>query len=320
LKVTTALATTGPVPVGRSLTGYLSPRPITHLLATTGPVPVGRSLVSYGPLKSRPMPEPLYTPANCRIAYQLHWSLTLFAAHPWPPQEIWWQPLAESVEPDGIRLLDFQQMEPATGQLFISSRPEASPANIIRSIKGRLQYLLKASLPQFWRRHYSITSIGDANNDVLEGYVSRQVEHHPMADPRVVKRLNQHQFHDPAVDLTELRASAHGRFSHSLHLVLENTDHLHDTSEEWLATTREMLIAACHKKGWLLARLGLVSNHLHILAGCDIAETPSDIALSLMNNLAFAHGMKRVFEHSFYLGTFGPYDHGAIRHRLVADQ
>ncbi len=78
-----------------------------------------------------------------------------------------------------------------------------------------------------------------------------------------------------------------------------------------------MLIAACRKKGWLLSRLALVGNHLHLLVGCDVTDIPCDAALSLLNNLAFAHGMKPVYEHSFYIGTFGPYDQHAIRRRLT---
>lgn len=78
-----------------------------------------------------------------------------------------------------------------------------------------------------------------------------------------------------------------------------------------------MLIAACRRKGWLLSRLALVGNHLHVLMGCDVTDAPRDAALSLMNNLAFAHGMKPVYEYSFYVGTFGAYDHHAIRHRLT---
>ncbi|HEY2410996.1 MAG TPA: transposase [Pirellulaceae bacterium] len=262
------------------------------------------------------MLEPLYTAANCRTAYQLHWSLTLFAAQSWPEQDLWWQSLARTVEPDGIRLLKCQLMGAATGQFFLSSKPEVSPADIVRSVKGRLQHLLKVDIPQLWRRHYSISSVGDANNEVLQNYVGRQVEHHRMADPRVVERLKKFLFHDASVDLTALRASAHGRFTHSLHLVLENKDHLSDMREQWLAATRAMLLATCRKKGWLLSRLGLVSNHLHALMGCDVSEAPREIALSLMNNLAFAHEMKPVFEFSFYIGTFGPYDHGAIRRKL----
>jgi hypothetical protein len=161
--------------------------------------------------------------------------------------------------------------------------------------------------------------VGDAKNDVLQGYVGRQVEHHPMADWRVVDLLSRFQFHDPDVDLAALRATAHGRFTHSLHLVFENAEHLCDTRQEWLFKSRAMLVAACRKKDWLLSRVGLVSNHLHVLLGCDVADAPREVALSLINNLAYAHDMKSVYKFSFYVGTFGPYDHGAIRRRLVED-
>jgi REP element-mobilizing transposase RayT len=270
----------------------------------------------YPAWRAASMREPIYTAANCRIAYQLHWSLTLFSAELLPEKDQWWQALAQAVESDGVRLLEFQPDNSEVVQFLVSSRPEVSPSQIVRSIKGRLQYLVKRAIPQLWRRHYAIGSVGDANNEALDRYVGRQVEHHPMVDRRVTERLMDFQFHDPLVDLAALRASAHGRFIHSLHVVLENLEHLHDTRQEWLAASRAMVIAACRKKGWLLARLGLVSNHLHALVGCDVSEAPSDVALSLMNNLAFAQGMKPVFEHSFYVGTFGPYDHGAIRRRL----
>jgi REP element-mobilizing transposase RayT len=266
------------------------------------------------------MPEPLYTAANCRVAYQLHWSLTLFATQDWPDKDSWWQPLQQVVERDGVRLLEFHLDNPTTAQLFVSSKPEASPAAIVRSIKGRLQYLQRQSIPQFWRRHYSITSVGDANNDVLQGYVGSQVEHHPMADPRTTDRLLEAQFHDPGIDLSELRASAHGRFIHSLHLVLENEARCADTREESLAASRAMVIGVCRKKHWLLSRVGIVANHVHILLGCDVSDAPRDVALCLMNNLSFAHGMKRIYEHSFYVGTFGAYDHGAIRRRIGKDE
>jgi REP element-mobilizing transposase RayT len=264
------------------------------------------------------MPEPLYTAANCRVAYQLRWSLTLFATQDWPAQDSWWEPLRFAVEPDGVRLLEFRRCDDRNGQFLASTRPEVAPLQIIRSIKGRLQHLLRGTIPQLWRRHYSIISIGDANNDTLQGYVGGQVEHHPMADARTTSRLLGSQFHDPLVDLAAQRTSAHGRFTHSLRIVLENTDHASDTREEHLAATRTMVIGACRKKSWLLSRLGLVANHLHMLLGCDVAEAPRDVALSLTNNLSFAHGMKRVYQHSFYAGTFGPYDQDAIR-RLVAD-
>jgi hypothetical protein len=51
--------------------------------------------------------------------------------------------------------------------------------------------------------------------------------------------------------------------------------------------------------------------------GCDITDAPCDVVLSLMNNLAYANGMKPVYEFSFYAGTFGPYDDHSIRRKLA---
>ncbi|NQV24741.1 MAG: hypothetical protein HQ518_10260 [Rhodopirellula sp.] len=46
------------------------------------------------------------------------------------------------------------------------------------------------------------------------------------------------------------------------------------------------------------------------------AESPQDVALSCLNNLAFAHGMQPKFSFGCYIGTVGPYHMQAIRRRL----
>jgi REP element-mobilizing transposase RayT len=262
------------------------------------------------------MPEPLYAAAHVRVAYQLHWSLTLYLAHPLPEPASWWLPLNDALEPDGVRLLEHRPYEGDSIQLFASTLPHVSPADLLRLVKGRLQYILRQQVPKLWQRHYAVISVGDASNDVLQDYVRRQVVRHPQAGDNINERLKRVQYHNPSVDLGGLRSSSHGRFTYNLHIVLETADHLIDVREAWLTTTRDMIIGACRKKDWLLSRLGLVGNHLHVLVGCQITDAPRDVALSLQNNVAYAHGMKRVFEPSFYVGTFGAYDHNAIRREL----
>jgi hypothetical protein len=124
------------------------------------------------------------------------------------------------------------------------------------------------------------------------------------------------QFCDDVVDLAALHSSAHGQFRYNLHVVLENPDHLHDVSSQRLRCLREMIVASCSKKDWRLSRVGLVSNHSHILLGCDVTVAPLDVALSLLNNIAYAQGMRPVLEFGAYLGTFGAYDRDAIRQAL----
>ena len=147
----------------------------------------------------------------------------------------------------------------------------------------------------------------------MDAYVRKQPSRHPMAATHVQQRMDSFQFHDDKVDLREQRASSHGRYLNNLQIVLENRDHLHDTSERTLSTIRSIVIRSCAKKNQRLARIGLVSNHLHILLGGSVEEAPQMVALALMNNIAYAFEMKPVLEFSFYAGTFGPYDRGAIR-------
>ncbi len=77
-----------------------------------------------------------------------------------------------------------------------------------------------------------------------------------------------------------------------------------------------MIIGSANKHRWRLSRIGLLSNHIHILLGAAVTESPESVALSLMNNLAYVQEMKPVFRFSYYVGTFGPYDRGAVRREL----
>jgi REP element-mobilizing transposase RayT len=118
------------------------------------------------------------------------------------------------------------------------------------------------------------------------------------------------------VDLSSPRAGNYGQYVHSLQIVLENSDDWHEVREKVLLGSRNMILGCAAKKGWLLSRIGILSNHIHILVGIGVNESPESAALSLLNNLAFAQGLKPVFRFSYYTGSFGKYDRNAIR-RLV---
>ena len=48
------------------------------------------------------MPTPLYTPARCVPAFQLRWSLALFANSPLPNSDVWLPALKNAVAADGV--------------------------------------------------------------------------------------------------------------------------------------------------------------------------------------------------------------------------
>ena len=263
-----------------------------------------------------PSPAPLYTALNCTPAYQLNWTLSLFWTAPSLAPEQWLPSLRTAVEPDGVRVLEYHRPDATVGQFLLSTKPEVTPARAVRSVKGRLQYLIRRDLPRAFRRNYGISSVGPARHEAIVNYVGSQVSHHPMADERVQQRLTAYQITCPQVDLAAPRRSSHGEFLHNLHLVLVHEGRWCEVRDEVLGRVHSMILRASRQKGHLLARAGIVPDHVHLALGCGVTEAPLEVALGYLNNLAYAHGMKPVYQKGFYVGTFGAYDLGAIRRRL----
>jgi hypothetical protein len=260
-----------------------------------------------------PNPNPIYTPDNVRVAYELRWSVAIFWKQPAPSPTSWLQPLQNATEPDGVRVLEHRFTKDSVSQFLVSSKPHVAPAQSLRSVKGRLQYLVRGILPKAFRRNYSIKSLGSANQKAVEAYVAGQVQHHPMADPRVEAILEPLQFADSKLDLSLPRRSSHGEFIYNLHFVAVHQDRFVEVHQDALRRTRDRLLAVALKKGHLLSRIGLLADHVHWTAGCGIDEAPLAVGLGYLNNIAHAHGMVPLFQFSFYAGTFGPYDMNAVR-------
>jgi hypothetical protein len=90
----------------------------------------------------------------------------------------------------------------------------------------------------------------------------------------------------------------------------------HEVRADVLQSFRTAIIDTCEKCEWRLARIGLLSNHFHILVGPRIDDSPSDVAMAFLNGMADPHGMKPLFRFSYFAGTFGVYDRGAIWNSL----
>jgi REP element-mobilizing transposase RayT len=251
--------------------------------------------------------DPIYTRENCRLAYKLNWSLSVFWHDPAPP-EGWLAGLQQVTERDGIRLLRYRLKEPHTGQFLLSTKPGVCPVDMVRCVKGRLQYLVRSTQPKAFRRNYSFRSIGSARREVIEEYVATQHAHHPMADPQTQKLLERFSIARPEVDLSKPRTSGHSSFWYDLHVVLVNDGRFRETDVEMLERMRQMIARVADQREHLLSRAAILADHIHLALGCKPAEAPYDVALCYMNNLAFACGMRAVFRFSAYVGTFGEYD------------
>ena len=114
----------------------------------------------------------------------------------------------------------------------------------------------------------------------------------------------------PSVNLSEPRHSAHGLYWYNLQVCFINDGSCMEIRPEPLLRMREMIVKSAAKHAHLLSTGGIVADHIHLTLGCNVEESPAEVAISYMNNLAYACGMKRVFAFGFYVGTFGEYDLG----------
>jgi REP element-mobilizing transposase RayT len=255
---------------------------------------------------------PLYTADNCRPAYQLNWGLTVFWRRPIENAD-WLADLKKATEPDGVRVLEHCFREPGMSQFLVSTRPTVTSPQLVRSVKGRLQYLVRRQFPSAFRRHYGLRSVGSVGRAATEEYVRSQAMHHPMADPRVQATVGRLQIDFPEVDLSQPRRSGHGQFWYNLHVVFVHKERWCEIREPALARTRETILATARKHAHLLSAGGIVPDHIHLTLGGNWEESPAETTLCYMNNLAYAAEMKPVFKFGFYVGAFGEYDLGAIR-------
>ena len=263
--------------------------------------------------------QPIYLPENTNVAYQLNWSLSVFGKESLPSPESCLDLLRESVVQDQLKILEFRFRPPNLAQFFVNSQPGTNPSQIVRSIKGRWQNVSRPFHPIEFRRNYRITSVGTANSEVLDSYVCNQSARHRMADTNVQSMLESIQFHDAEVDLNSVMRSSHGEYRYALHIVIESESDWHEVRPVVLKSYRDAIIKSCAKHNWRLSRIGLLSNHLHILVGPAVDISPNDVALVFLNNMAYSQGMKPLFRFSFFTGTFGEYDRGAIWNAMERD-
>jgi REP element-mobilizing transposase RayT len=266
------------------------------------------------------MPSPIYTPDNCTPAYQLRWSLALFAKAELPSADQWLENLSAAVERDGVRILESTTKAPNVHLFLASTTPSVVPSQIVWSVKGRLQHLFMDNCPDAFRRNFSLTSVGDATSEVVENYVASQLNGQSLIDGRRRDRLEKFQLQFQEVRLDEPVFTAHGRYIYNLHVVLVHDGRWQEAREAQLLRNRDMILSVARKHEHRLSRVALPGDHVHLTMKCGADASPEDIALKYLNNLAYAHDMQRVFQFGYYVGTIGPYDMDAVRRELQPER
>ncbi len=256
--------------------------------------------------------QPIYTSENCRFAGPLRWGLTVFWRLP-IDNASWYPDLSAALEAEGIRVLGHRFSEPRTSQFSLSTLAHVAPLLMVKHVKGRLQHFLRESHPKGLQRNYALRSFGPATRETVEKYVASQLGHHHMADPRMEELLARFQIHHPEVDLSNHRSTSHAIYWYNLHVVVVHHDRWVEVDERILQAVVDMIERVCQSKGYQLSRGGILPDHLHLALGCPMNAAPAEVALAFLNNLAYVHGMKAVFQFGAFIGTFGDYHQGAVR-------
>jgi REP element-mobilizing transposase RayT len=254
---------------------------------------------------------PIYTSDNCTFCAPLRWGLTVFWRSP-VTESPWFDDLVHALQPDGIRLLGHRFSEHHVSQFSLATLPSISPMFTVNRVKGRLQYLVRGSMPKAFQRNYALRSFGHATREAVEHYVASQLDHHRMADEHVQSMLERFQIVHPDVNLSRHQSTSHAIYWYNLHVVIVHRERSNEIDERVLDRVKTMVEQICRAKTYLLSRAGILTDHVHLTVGCPIDAAPQDVALAFLNNLAFAHGMKAVFQFGAYIGTFGEYHAGAV--------
>jgi REP element-mobilizing transposase RayT len=261
-------------------------------------------------------PQPLYSAADLHPAYELRYGWTGWPSEaPFPVDRI--HQLLPDIGPeweqDGIRLLEYN-LAPTEFLLTFSARPSVSPVTLAARAKGRLQHhCRRADSPVAFSRKVSVRSLGHNHREQVEAYVARQADKEALADERFRDLLRQLCVAFPDVDLSKPTETNSGRYWYNLHLVLVVAQRYRIGEADTLLKVRDRCLRISQKKGYALSALAVMPDHLHLALRADIEQSPEEVALAFLNNLAFAVGQRALWESGYYAGTFSEYDMDAVR-------
>ena len=261
-------------------------------------------------------PRPIYTPQNAYAVHALRYDWTGWlsgdAAFPATTSRA----IAEAAplwKGDGLEMETFRAMRHKV-QILFKTAPRVSPVFFNARVKGRLQHALRqAGTPVKFSRKVAFRSLGENIRDVVENYLRKQVRKEGFIDPRHVKRMHEFTVVRDRIDLSEPTTSLSGRYWYNLHVVMVVSGRRHIVAYSLLGRIRDGALRIADKKNYPLKSVSVMHDHVHMALRGDIAQSPEEMALCFMNNLAYMMGYNREWEARYYVGTFSEYGMDVIR-------
>jgi REP element-mobilizing transposase RayT len=262
-------------------------------------------------------------------AYQLRFYLCLKTKYLKPTlatpeaQTLTRQVLAEVCERRKYHLLETQLSQDHL-RLLISLRPHHTVAETVRMLKGNLQYRFgkEPELVAPLAKGYFARSVGTVEVDRVRKYVDNQVAHHGYQGDWT-KPLNyvNEDFVSPAFNF------AHNVSMLDYQLVFVTQDRRQLFDESMAPRLFEYLLAIGRKHHFVVDRIGLLPDHLHLLIEGIPSVSVEQYAFAIMNNTRY--WMERcyvgvlkqtkgwdVWRPSYYAGTVGEFTTVQLNHFL----
>jgi REP element-mobilizing transposase RayT len=262
------------------------------------------------------LPQPLYRAADLHPAYQLRYGWTGWPSHAPFPGDLLAQVLpdiAPEWETDGLRVLEAAPA-PDQIQLTVSTTPQVTPVLLASRVKGRIQHhCRRRGFPLHFSRKLAVRSLGDPTRAQVEAYIRNQVPREALADERFQEMLTAFTVVNPQVDLSQPTETNSGRYWYNLHLVLVVSERYRIGEMATLAKIRDTALRICDKKGYGVSTLAVLPDHLHLAVRGAVTQSPEEIALAFLNNLAHVLERRPWWEAGYYAGTFGEYGMAAVR-------
>jgi REP element-mobilizing transposase RayT len=170
-------------------------------------------------------------------------------------------------------------------------------------------------VPIDFTRKVCIRSLGDTTRAQVDAYIRDQVANEPLADEKFRELLTAFTVCNSQVDLSVPTETNSGRYWYNLHLVLVASQRYRAGEAATLAKIRDTIAKICAKKGYAASRMSVLPDHVHLALRGDIEQTPEQIALAFLNNLAWVLDRRPWWMCGYYAGTFGEYSMAAVRTR-----
>ncbi len=255
--------------------------------------------------------DPVYSSASTKAVHSLHYNWT-----GWGSEKLNFPDNTSEVlkfciplwQKDGFKIKKCQ-FKADMIQILFEVKPEISPVLLTQRVKGRLDNAFrKLANPFKFSRKVGFRSLGENTREIVNNYVLKQVGKSDYADEKYKDFLNGFTFINENADLSEPVIVAHGRYWYNLHLVIVVDDRKNPiTRKDNFATIKNCTFKIADKKGFEIARLAVMPDHIHVALKGNPSLSPSETVFTFMNNLSYNLGNNHCWNDEFYVGTFSEY-------------